>query len=306
MTATSVRLVHTSHCPEIGPICAERDEPPQLHDQTFALAELRPTLAVGLTPRLGLELQLPFKIHRTTIRYTRLDGTPFELDYPNIHHRNETLLGFGDPLLSARAGWSFGSVHVSGRLGVSIPLGETEENPFALGEQGLEHQHIQFGTGTFDPSFGLELSAPAGPFTLRGQLFASWTLYRNRHGFQAGDRYAAGLSAERAFAGGWRASLGVQAITELPERWDGEIQQDGNLGRTDVLVGPSVSLPWGALDLTLGVSVPVYQRLVQAGDEAAQLSYPALVTVGIRWLPTSGATAPPLATAGAWSADPAR
>jgi hypothetical protein len=31
---------------------------------------------------------------------------------------------------------------------MSLPIGKTEENPFELGDRGLSHQHIQFGSGT--------------------------------------------------------------------------------------------------------------------------------------------------------------
>ncbi len=32
---TTMNVVHRSDCPDIGPVCAEREEPPQLHDQQF-------------------------------------------------------------------------------------------------------------------------------------------------------------------------------------------------------------------------------------------------------------------------------
>ena len=32
---------------------------------------------------------------------------------------------------------------------MTLPLGRTVEDPFALGDMGLPHEHSQFGTGTF-------------------------------------------------------------------------------------------------------------------------------------------------------------
>jgi hypothetical protein len=55
-TLTSVNVVHATACPDIGPICATRDEPPQLHDQDFTLGELRLRAAYGIRDWLGVEL----------------------------------------------------------------------------------------------------------------------------------------------------------------------------------------------------------------------------------------------------------
>jgi len=62
LVATTMRVVHAEACPEIGPICAARDEPPQLHDQRFYSAELRLFGALGLTESLGVEVQVPLRL----------------------------------------------------------------------------------------------------------------------------------------------------------------------------------------------------------------------------------------------------
>ena len=84
----------------------------------------------------------------------------------DIHHRNETYTGLTD--LDVFLGYK-----VSGffrardalfvRLGTTIPTGKTEENPWELGDAGIEHLHIQFGTGTFNPIANLQYSLPALP-----------------------------------------------------------------------------------------------------------------------------------------------
>jgi hypothetical protein len=70
-------------------------------------------------------------------------------------------------------------------------------------------------------------------------------------------------------------------LHEEPERWDGVIQQDGNLGRTDVLVGATIRHPLADYVLTASAKVPVFQHLVVVGPEAGQLSYPAIINLGI-------------------------
>jgi hypothetical protein len=278
---TSVRVIHTSTCPNIGPVCAERDEPPQLHDQRFNVAELRMTAAYGLWRWLGIELQVPLKVNRTTIDYQRLDGRSFEPDYELIHHRNETLFGIGDPWMLLRSERRLGLVTVGARLGASLPLGSTEADPFELGDMGLRHQHIQFGAGTIAPVASLGVLVRLGPKWLvtghgQMQLFVA----RNQQGYQPGNRFSVGASAQRAF-GALAISGGVDLAVERSERWGGQVLQDGNLGRTDVLAGIRATYRIGSYGVGVGVKVPAYQHIVTAGDESGQLSYPAIIDLSL-------------------------
>ena len=124
----------------------------------------------------------------------------------------------------------------------SLPLGRTEPNPFALGDQGIRHQHIQFGSGTFDPVAGFDVLRAFGKVQVTGYGLAQTSLYENRHGFRAGTRLLAGLQGGRRLFGSLTGGLGLDVLHEEPEWWDGRIQQDGNLGRTEVLVGVALSL----------------------------------------------------------------
>ncbi len=269
-----MHVVHPSECPDIGPICQVRDEPPQLHDQHFTVAELRATLEHGITDALGVEVQLPLRLSATTVRFTTLDGTPLELDYENIHHRDETLFGLGDPWVMGRYAWRLGDVGMAARLGVTVPLGGTVENPFALGAQGLPHQHVQFGTGTVQPLLGLEASRSWGAWGARVWGQAQLSLVENRFGYQSGNRFAAGVSAEGPVAGALRFLVSADVVNEQPERWDGLVQQDGNLGRTDVLAGAGLAYPLGAVRLGLNLRVPVYQHII---GHHGQLTYPGIL-----------------------------
>lgn len=273
---TSVRVVHESSCPDIGPVCLVRDEPPNLHDQRIRIGELRVAAEYGLTERLGLRLLLPLKIMDTTITYRRLDGTAFEPDWVGIHHRNETLAGVTDPWLTARVGATAGGWYLTGRLGVTIPLGRTEPNPFMAGHEGREHQHFQFGTGTVNPVIGGEVSRHDGELFTSGYLQALLVPYQNDHGFQAGHRLGGGAAFGGRLFGELRGSIGVDVVHEEAERWDGVVQQDGNLGRTDFLTGVGLALPVGRQLLSLDLRTPVYQRIV-----GGQLSYPAIVALTI-------------------------
>lgn len=282
-SGTAVRVVHEARCPIIGPVCLTRNEPPQVHDQMFYVGELRALVDYAFHEHFSAELQLPFRVTNTTIQYRRLDGTVFTPDEPDTHHRNETLVGLGDPWLTARTAWAVGPATLGGRLGLSLPLGRTEENPFALGRLGERHQHVQFGSGTFDPIAGVDGKLPIGNFNLALYGQAQLVLGQNAKGFRAGNRYATGLSGEGPIIGGLRASLGVDVVNEQPERWLGIVEQDGNLGRTDVLVGGALSYQFGATTLSLSARFPVYQHFITDGShDPGQLTYPVILNFTAR------------------------
>jgi hypothetical protein len=282
LMGTTVNVVHEARCPDIGPICAQRDEPPQVHDQRFWIAELRLVGEYAATGWLSVELQLPVRLSATSIIYRRLDGTPFTPETPDIHHRNETLVGIGDPWLSARGRLTVGGFLLSAQLGLTLPLGRTETNPFALGRAGLAHQHTQFGTGTFDPLVGLEASRPFDPFVGRAYGLAQLSLYENSKGFQAGSRFTGGVGLDWRVAPPLQLGATGEVMTELPERWDGRVEQDGNLGRTDVLVGLLAKWTLGATSALLSVRVPVYQHFIVEHHEGGQLRYPAIVLLSVQ------------------------
>jgi hypothetical protein len=276
--ATDMRTTHESECPDIGPICDVRDEPPQIHDQRFTVGELRASVAYAFTKALGAELQVPLRLNHTTIQFRSLDGTPITLDYENIHHRNETLFGLGDASVLGRYTFSLGAVRLSTRAGFTVPLGNTVEDPFALGEAGLPHQHVQFGTGTVQPLLGLEAEHTREFWSARAWGQAQLSLAENSHGFRAGHRFGLGVSGEVKLVGALRASAGADVANEQPERWGGVVQQDGNLGRTDVLVGGG--LHWGTRAVQLGLTfrIPVYSYII--GHEG-QLEYPGLLNLHV-------------------------
>jgi hypothetical protein len=285
LTGTTMHVVHSEYCPEIGPICSQRAEPPQLHDQRFYVAELRPILGLGISKIFSAELQVPARVLRTTIQFRRLDGTPFTPDYENIHHRNETLVGFGDPWLLGRVTGMFGKFGITSRIGAGLPLGSTEPDPFALGRAGFPHEHIQFGTGTVYPIFALDASYKQGPARLSGYGQVLLFLYENGYGYRAGNRYSGGIFGEIEVLPRFRVGLSSDLLNEQPERWSGVVQQDGNVGRTDLLVGGSVSYTLGTVSLSASVKAPVWQHFIETthdhGGDPGQLTYPAIINLAV-------------------------
>jgi hypothetical protein len=94
-----------------------------------------------------------------------------------------------------------------------------------------------------------------------------------------------GLAAEIEIVPRLRVGAGGDVINEQPERWDGVVQQDGNVGRTDVLASGSLRYAFHSVVASLAVKVPVYQHFIETGAHGAdpgQLTYPAIVDVGVQ------------------------
>lgn len=241
------------------------------HAQTITIAELDATIARGIRPGLGIEVALPVRLIRSRIRYENVNRQPYTLVYPDYHHPNETPVRLADPILSlhlARPGeiWS-----VAGRLGLSMPVGKTEPNPFALGRLGLPHEHFQFGTGTWDPVLSVAAGRPLGHASISVSGLAHVVLAKNSEGYQAGNRYNTGLSVARPFGRSWAGSASVDLTREEAEHWDGKLEEEGNLGRTDALLSLGVSRlapTLGTIMLTVGM--PVYSKVRgEQGDQPA-------------------------------------
>ena len=260
---------------------APYDVPPSKHDQRFYIGELRLSAAYGLSDSLAMEIQVPYRVTKATVKFENLGGAELPPGYESIHHRNETIQGFGDPRVGGRSGWTIAGADASLGLGLTVPFGNIERNPFRLGDEGKKHQHIQFGTGTFNPWVDLYARRPLGPVTLGvgGGALLPWQ--DNQYGYRAGTRLNGGVSVSLP---AWRkleSGVRVDIAHEEAERWDGRVQADGNIGRTEVLVAGSLGYPIGGVRVSLDVAVPVWRRVPKGHGDQGQLEYPGVVGVGI-------------------------
>lgn len=267
------------HADEQEPESGAPLEVEHLQSSFILEAQLRAELGLVANRELGLALglELPLRLFDTSIRYVDLAGQEVPIAADGIHHRDETLVGIGDPMLELHGGWALGAWTLEARLGLRLPLGETTPDPFELGEKGLAHQHFQFGTGTFDPVIALSAAHDFGDFALALWAETRLILYENPRGYQAGNRYATGLSG--AFGvGDFRFVVGVDVQYEAAERWDGVVPtDDGNRGRTDLL--GALAAIWSPPDspwLGLTARIPFYTHVV-----GGQLDYPLLLELAV-------------------------
>ena len=276
---TYLNTVHEAGCADVANCDEVPVQPTYLHHQKIYPFELRAIGEVGLTRTLGLELQVPFRVVSTTIQYTTPDGQPFMPLDAGVHHRDETLTGISDPLLLGRWAASLGELLLVLRAGVSLPLGHTEPNPFVLGDMGIRHEHIQFGTGTFDPAAAFQLAWTVRKVQLAAYGQGQASLYQNKYGFRAPARFFGGVQAATLLFANLTGGAGVDLLFEGAERWDGVIQQDGNLGRTEILAALSLLRSFG--DTTVGVYArfPMWRHIVTGDDPQGSLSSPLMMSV---------------------------
>jgi hypothetical protein len=236
---------------------------------------------VGMHRRFAVELQLP--VRTTIIEATFLDAQGVVLPLGrSIHHRDETIAGVGDFVLGGRIGlvlpedvprWTLAL-----RTGLSLPTGRTEPNPFALGAQGKDHQHMFFGTGTFDPVIGLDTNVAFDRWSLVGWAVARTPLYANPYGYRGTRVVVAGLGAQSGF-GLQRLSFLLQpeVYFETPARWEG--QHDLNSGRTSLVATAGLlATPAPGWQIHVLGKVPYY-----TWSQGGQLRWPFVAMLGFSY-----------------------
>ncbi len=187
-----------------------------------------------------------------------------------IHHRNESYRGFADLMaLVANRDYDLMRQGDSFRIafGTSLPVGQTEEDPFKLGDQGEEHLHIQFGTGTFDPLLELYYHLPlAGNLSLGAYTLGRFPFYENNKTYQGPVEVTAGVSLGYFFGSRFFLHGDGSFFYQSHAQWDGQDDINSGLRATSALVGLSVNM---SENTTLGMDFlyPISQNtLASEGD----------------------------------------
>jgi thiol-disulfide isomerase/thioredoxin len=143
----------------------------------------------------------------------------------------------------------------------------------------VPHQHIQMGTGTFNPVLAIEGGYGWDRWRVSAFGFTQQVVYTNDKGYKAGDRYAAGVALRRAL-GRWSVRGGIEMQSETFEAWNGvRYTDEGNQGRIDAMFAAGTT--WAAtpeLSVDLGLKVPFLNRV-----NDGQLRMPALLELGVSY-----------------------
>jgi len=257
------------------------DQQPAEHVLDIGMLQWDLDAQLGVHRRFAFELLLP--VRTTVINATFLDGDGQEQpEFSSIHHRDETIAGIGDFTLGGRIGlvlpqdvprWTLAL-----RTGLSFPTGRTEPDPFVLGEQGQEHQHMFFGSGTFDPMVGLDTNLAFDRFGLVGWMLARSALYENRHGYRGSTVVAGGVGALSGFGlDRWSFLLQPEVYFETPAQWSGSAAR--NSGRTSLVATAGVFvLPAEGWQVHLMAKIP-YKTWAKGG----QLRWPFVAVLGFSY-----------------------
>ncbi len=181
----------------------------------------------------------------------------------DIHHRNETYTGPTD--IDLLVGYNIQGVltendFLMGRIGTTIPIGRTEEDPWILGKAGLEHLHIQFGTGTFNPIGDLHYNIPVYKgIAATTSLRSKFPLYSNKKTYRGSSEltYTAGLNFR---PNKW---ISLQAsylgFYQSYAHWAGEIDINTGLRFSMASFGAAFSTPFN-IPIAIAFMLPLHQE----------------------------------------------
>jgi hypothetical protein len=234
---------HVAECPDIAPECATTIIPAHKHVVRVGLTHFEIDASYGLRDAMQLSLRVPYDNKAQRVQYTTLDGAPFTPPYGDIHHRSETLDGISDPSLvidrALRDRWMLS-------IGTTLPLGHTVDDPIDLGKRGLKHEHIQFGSGTFEPLVAAQYANAKWFARVEGKF----SVYEGGNGFKAPTTFiwsigptfrTHGIAVEPRL-NGQHQSLAY---------WRGEVDEGSGFDNGGVRL--QISVPRGELTITPGV-----------------------------------------------------
>lgn len=246
------------------------------HRVTLNIYRVDVGLQYQFNPQWTLEANIPYeaKIQEATIEEIEpVSQAELEAIVRNRdnHHRNETYTGPRDTdiLLGYRTtGFLMENDFLIGRIGTTLPFGKTEEDPWKLGDAGLEHLHIQFGTGTFNPIADLHYSFPlykgwGANASLRGKL----PLYENNKTYRGSREiaYTAGLNYR--FNDWLSLQTSYFGFYQSYAYWAGALDINSGLRFSMASVGASILTPYN-IPLSVALMLPLTQETLYDDSNA--------------------------------------
>jgi len=272
--ATKIHAWHDVEPDQFEPGLVDEDQAYR-HVLDFIMADWDVKLNIGLSDSWAVDLHVPIRLSRGEAEFQDMNGQSLP-EFTSIHHRDETLIGLADASVVGRHRIEVSSETMVWRLdlsaGVSLPTGGTEPNPFELGRNGQEHQHLFFGTGTVNPILGIESAIARSTYSIFG--WSSWktALYENKHGYKGPGQWGGGLGVDSMLGSQrWGFQIGSEFFHEVPATWSGEVAK--NSGRTDLIgVIRTRFMPSTSWTHILTVKVPRTLRV-----EGGQMTMPVLI-----------------------------
>lgn len=245
------------------------------HHVTLNIFRVDFGLRYQISPQWSFEANIPYetKTQEATIEEIEpVSQTELEAIRRNgvIHHRNETYTGLADSeffIGYSTQGLFTENDFLIGRIGTTIPLGKTEEDPWKLGDQGLEHLHIQFGTGTFNPAVDLHYSLPlykglGANASIRGKFpfYENSKTYRGSREFT----YTAGLNYH--FNDWLSLQTNYFGFYQTYAYWAGELDINTGLRFSMASIGASIVTSY--IPISVALVLPLSQETLYDNSDA--------------------------------------
>ena len=252
------------------------DVPLHRHHVKLNIFRIDVGLKYHLTSKWVLEANLPYetKTQEATLEeiepVTSMEREAIIRNRDN-HHRNEIYIGPTDADLFLgyqTQGLFRANDFLMARVGTTLPFGKTEDDPWKLGDAGLEHLHIQFGTGTFNPIVDLYYSLPIYKgLNASGSVRGKLPFYENSKTYRGSREvtYTGGLSYR---VNDWIAfQAGYLGFYQSFAYWAGA--QDINTGLLFSMASLSASIttPYD-VPLSLAVMLPLQQETLYEESDA--------------------------------------
>ena len=252
-----------------------------LHRHLVSLDFLRLDLGVqySIANNWKVMLSIPYAIKDQDASIEEIEPTsPRDreaiLANQDIHHRDETYRGFSDFSLlfsHRRLGILRDSDYLVGSLGSSILIGKTEEDPFALGDTGLEHLHIQFGTGTFNPLAELHYGTPLfGDFSLNASVRGQFPFYENNKTYRGSVELTSTAEVKYDLFDWLAFHAAYLGFYQSYAHWNGEQDINSGLILNAGLFGAKFDAGYG-VPVRFSVMLPFHRRTLSDEGDAFKL-----------------------------------
>jgi hypothetical protein len=249
------------------------------HNVSLDVARFQLDIAYRLTADWDIALSLPYDIKDQDAFIDEIAPVTLEersaiLRNQDIHHRDEVYRGFADARLlvsHSLANLLRDTDLLMVSFGTSIPIGATEEDPFILGDAGERHLHIQFGTGTFDPSAALHYETMLSDgISLNASIHGQFPVYENGKTYR-GPVDVTETVGIRYQVGDWLALHASHlGLFQSYAYWDGI--RDINSGLIfNALQFGVVPDPRFGVPIRLNVMLPIQRRVLSEEGDAFEV-----------------------------------
>ncbi len=270
---------HVATCPDVAPVeCAQGQIPPHRHVVRLNLYHLDLFAAYGIGNGAQLSLRIPYDVKDQHVHYTTLDGAPYVPPYGDIHHRTETLWGVSDADLLFWKAPTFLQGAASGvsiALGTTLPIGKTVPDPVRLGLEGKKHEHLIYGSGTFDPKLVVYAWQRAGRFLIGEAVDARLPVYQSPGGYRPPVNVLWGLGPS-LLLGRWSVSLQYEGQYQSVGKWHG-LEDEG----TGLVSGGGVLRGTFLVNPKLTVFGGLYHELFSHGSSGQTFHQGLTVSLGV-------------------------